>query len=897
PAQAAAMAARIAHYARALAAAAPDTPVESLPLLPPDERTQVLHGWNATGAPPDPVTIHRAVAAQAARTPDAVALICDDTTLTHAQLDARANAFAAALHARGIRRGDRIGLCLPRSPDLVAAALGILKSGAAYVPIDPAYPADRIALYAQDSGAAIIVTDGSTALPPGTPQLHPASLPSADPPPDTATPDDLAYLIYTSGSTGRPKGVMVEHAQVSAFCAGMDDRIPHAPGDTMLAVTSLSFDISVLELFWSLSRGLRVVLTSEANRTTLSAGRTATRPIDFSLSYWGNDDGPGPRKYQLLLDGARFADAHGFAAVWTPERHFHAFGGPYPNPAVTGAAVAAVTRNLAVRAGSCVAPLHHPARIAEDWAIIDNLTNGRAGLAMASGWHPDDFVLRPENAPPANRAALLTAIDQVRRLWRGESVNFPGPQGTPQPVTTLPRPVSPELPIWLTTAGNPATWEEAGRIGANILTHLLGQSIDDVARNIAAYHRALRAAGHNPAQHHITLMLHTYLADTRDAARETARGPMKDYLRSAAALIKQYAWAFPAFKKPAGVTDPAQIDLSTLSEQETEGILDHAFARYFDDSGLFGTVDDALARVDQLRAIGVTEIACLIDYGIAPDTVMQGLHPLAQVVARSRAQGQDHSIAAQIRRHHVTHLQCTPSLARMLAADDTARAALPTLRHWLIGGEALPGTLVADLAAATPARITTMYGPTETTVWSACGPADPADTTANIGTPLRGTRLYVLDDRRRPLPPGVPGELWIAGAGVARGYWQRPDLTADRFATCPFGPGRMYRTGDLVAWRPDGRLDFLGRADAQVKLRGHRIEPGEVEAALESLPGVTQAAVVLRHDPGTEPRLVAYITGTADPAALRATLTTRLPDTMIPAQIVPLPAFPLTPNG
>ena len=107
--------------------------------------------------------------------------------------------------------------------------------------------------------------------------------------------------------------------------------------------------------------------------------------MQFSLYYWGNDGGAGPRKYELLLEGAKFADTHGFCAVWTPERHFHAFGGPYPNPSVTGAAVAAVTQNIGVRAGSCVAPLHHPARIAEEWAVIDNLTNGRAALAIASG--------------------------------------------------------------------------------------------------------------------------------------------------------------------------------------------------------------------------------------------------------------------------------------------------------------------------------------------------------------------------------------------------------------------------------------------------------------------------------------------------------------------------------
>ena len=214
-------------------------------------------------------------------------------------------------------------------------------------------------------------------------------------------------MIYTSGSTGRPKGVMVEHRNVANFITGMDDRIG-ADGGVWLAVTSLSFDISVLELFWTLARGFKVVISSDENRALVSSGRiTSAQKMDFSIYYWGNDDGAGPKKYELLLEGAKFADTHGFTAVWTPERHFHAFGGPYPNPSVTGAAVAAVTKNIGVRAGSCVVPLHHPARIAEEWAIIDNLTNGRAGLAIASGWQPEDFVLRPENTPPRNKAAMV----------------------------------------------------------------------------------------------------------------------------------------------------------------------------------------------------------------------------------------------------------------------------------------------------------------------------------------------------------------------------------------------------------------------------------------------------------------------------------------------------------
>jgi natural product biosynthesis luciferase-like monooxygenase protein len=897
----AALAARLSHLAAAFAAAAPDLAFADLPAMTPAEADAVLYRANATARDHDRgLTLPAAFAAQAARTPDRTAVICDAARLTYAELLARAEAIARALRGLGVARGALVGLCLTRQPDLIAAALGIQMAGAAYVPMDPAYPADRIALYAEDSGCPVIVTETALAatLPPVRHLLLDRPLP-AGPEGAGPQPDDLAYLIYTSGSTGRPKGVMVEQRNVVNFFAGMDDRIGTDPG-VWLAVTSLSFDISVLELFWTVTRGFTVVLTSDANRALVSGGPLGSEGgMDFSLMYWGNDDGPGAQKYRLLLEGAKFADQNGFRAVWTPERHFHAFGGPYPNPAVTGAAVAAVTRNLSVRAGSVVAPLHHPARIAEDWAVIDNLTEGRAALAIASGWHPDDFVLRPENAPPKNKAAMLDAIDQVRRLWRGEAVEFPTASGKPFAVTTQPRPVSKDLPIWITTAGNPDTWREAGRLGANVLTHLLGQSIAEVQGKIAVYHQALREAGHDPARFHVTLMLHSYLAADRDTAREVARGPMKDYLRAAAALIKQYAWAFPAFKKPQGVAQPMDINLGSLTAEETEAILDFAFQRYFEDSGLFGTVEDALARVEQVKAIGVTEIACLIDYGIAPDMVLEGLKPLAEVVRRanlgSEPAADDFSIAAQIVRHRVTHLQCTPSMARMIAMNAEARGALGRIGTLMVGGEALPGTLVADLRAATGARILNMYGPTETTIWSTVEEVAGAETTTNIGTPIANTQVYVLDDARRPVAPGTAGELWIGGEGVARGYWQRPDLTAERFVDNPFHPGRMYRTGDLAAWRADGRLDFLGRADLQVKLRGYRIELGEIEAALEAA-GSGQAVVMAREDVPGDVRLVAYVTAGDEPS-LRAALAAVLPEHMVPGRVVRVAAMPLTPNG
>ncbi|MEL0435760.1 MupA/Atu3671 family FMN-dependent luciferase-like monooxygenase [Phycobacter sp. K97] len=906
------LAARLELVLGAISSVGDSSTIADLPILPEAERQLLLNNWNQTNTDVDlEQTVHSAFAAQVARTPEATALVFEDQSLSYGELDARTNGVAAKLQEMGVKPGAHVGIYVSRSPDLVVAALAVMKAGGAYVPLDPAYPADRIAHFISDSGAQVIVTQETLkgSLPASDAQILVLDGPEAPDPRETpvdggASGQDLAYLIYTSGSTGLPKGVMVRHANVANFFAAMDAKIPHQPGDAWLAVTSLSFDISVLELFWTLSRGFKLVLSSDESRLQLSNGPIAIsdRKMDFNLFYWGNDDGPGPRKYNLLLEGAKFADKHGFNAVWTPERHFHAFGGPYPNPSVTGAAVAAVTQNIGVRSGSCVAPLHHPARIAEEWAVIDNLTAGRAGIGFAAGWQPDDFILRPENTPPANKPAMYEAIETVRKLWRGEEVAFPRKDGGTHAVITQPRPVSGELPVWVTTAGNPDTWREAGEIGANVLTHLLGQSIDEVAGKIRIYHDALRSAGHDPADFTVTLMLHTYLAESREVARQTAREPMKDYLRSAAGLIKQYAWAFPAFKKPKGVNNPFEMDLGILSEEELDAILDFAFERYFEDSGLFGTVQDGVARVEQLKRIGVDEIACLIDYGIAPEVVLDGLKPLAEVLRLSNAPQEldpaDFSLAAQILRHDVSHMQCTPSMARMIVQHDEARMVLPHLRHLLVGGEALPGDLVGDLREAGPGEIHNMYGPTETTIWSTMQTLDGTPSgVADIGAPIANTQVYVLDAKGAPQPIGAPGELLIAGDGVTAGYWQRPELTEDRFVANPFKGGRMYRTGDLVRWREDGRLDFLGRTDHQVKIRGQRIELGEIEAALAAQPGVT-GAVVMPRKLGAGEQLVGYVTASAaiDETALKQALAARLAEVMVPAHIVTLDAFPLTPN-
>ena len=884
------------------------TRAADIPLLPESE-TALLGTWNDTARDFDNLCLPQLIEAQVAATPDNIAVVVEDQSLTYSALNQAANQAANVLREMGVGPDSLVGLYTTRSLEMLVGALAILKAGGAYVPLDPAYPVERIAGYLEDSNVSVIVTQDAIAdsLPThnaqllkldADPRLAQANTDNLAP---LAKPNNLAYLIFTSGSTGRPKGVMVEHRNVANFFAGMDERLHHDPAGTWLAVTSLNFDISVLELFYTLARGFKLVVTSDESRAVLSNGpvTSSSGEIDFSIYYWGNDDCVGDKKYELLIEGAKFADENGFCAVWTPERHFHAFGGPYPNPSVTGAAVAAVTKNLAVRAGSIVAPLHHPARIAEEWAVIDNLTNGRTGLAMASGWQPDDFVLRPENTPPHNKDALYETIKTVRKLWRGETVEFERLDGNMHGVVTQPRPVSKELKIWVTSAGNPETWKEAGRLGANVLTHLLGQSIDEVAEKIVIYHEALREAGYDPSDFKVTLMLHTFLAETREIAREIAREPMKDYLRSAAGLIKQYAWAFPAFKRPEGVTNAFQLDLGSLEKDELEGILDFAFERYFNDSGMFGTVEDCTTRVEQLKKIGIGEIACLIDYGIGTDQALAGLRPLAEVVRRSNAEHSiaedDFSIAAQLVRHDVTHMQCTPSMAQMLCLNDETRGALSGLSHMMVGGEALSGSLVSDLRTASGAEITNMYGPTETTIWSSTRLAD-GEGTVPLGKPIVNTQFYVLDEAGAQCPIGAEGELCIGGVGVTRGYWQRDELTNERFVPSP-DVGRMYRTGDLVRFTADGELEFLGRVDNQIKLRGYRIELGEIESQLQAQAGVSQAVVIAREDTPGDVRLVGYVTGRGLSAdALRETAKAKLPVHMVPSAIVVLDALPLTPN-
>ncbi|HEU4420930.1 MAG TPA: amino acid adenylation domain-containing protein [Pilimelia sp.] len=534
------------HLATLLHAAAadPDRPVDELPLLTPAERATLLVDWQGPAvALPEPASAGALLDRWADS--DATAVVGPDGRLTYREMHRRANQLAHVLRAWGAGPDVPVGLCVERSAAMVVAMLGVWRAGAAYVPLDPAFPAERLRLMLADSAATVVVTNRPARERAAQVLAEAAGLICLDedadvlaaqpeqPPAVTPGGDDLAYVIYTSGSTGRPKGVEVPHRAVANLLVSFGEALGLAPDDRWLAVTTLSFDIALLELVLPLTRGARVV--------------------------------------------------------------------------VAGAAEVADAEALRAR-------------------------------AVASG------------------ASVMQAT--------------------------------------------PTTW------------------------------RLLLAAG------------------------------------------------------------------------------------------------------------GVPE----------------------------------------------------------------------TIRHRLCGGEAVPRDLADALhpAAGGPraGAVWNVYGPTETTVWSAAGRVAPSPAPIVLGPPIANTGLYVLDRHGQPVPAGVTGELHIGGAGLARGYRNRAELTAQRFAPARFpeaGGARLYATGDLARWRADGRLDFLGRADDQVKVRGFRVELGDVEAALRRHEDIADAAAGVWTGEDGDARLVAYAvprTPGMDPwPDVQRRLREILPDYLVPATLVLLDALPLTPNG
>ncbi|AOM39781.1 hypothetical protein A9255_03830 [Xenorhabdus hominickii] len=820
------------------------------------EENKTLSQWNDTNADFDlERNVSEIFSQQASIRCDAIAVVCKDNQLSYTELDKRSNQLAHYLRNKYLQtkylrtkeaEPDKlVAVSLERSVDMVIALMAVIKSGAAYVPIDPAYPADRTEYMLTQSNATVLITSASLKNQQNWPQDKTLFIDTDWPviaESNTAAlsvlnePEDLAYVIFTSGSTGVPKGVQVTQRGLSNLLLDMQQRLRITAEDSLLSVTTISFDIAGLELYlplitggklliadkeeasdgerltellttnhcsimqatpvtwrlllaanWQCPTGFKILCGGEALSEELAHSLVGTgaelwnvygptettiwstterlypdfdkitigRPIantsihifdnqmqptpigvignlyiggaglargyhqrpdltterfiehaslgrlyftgdvarflvdgrieylgrsdnqiklrgfrielgeieqcleqapavkqavvipvkgqsgdtslvahiipkhehtsaamDFSLFYFSAGfETSAKESYQLYLESAKRADTLNFKAIWTPERHFHAVGGQFPNPSVLGAAIAMITNQIQIRAGSVVLPLHNPIRIVEEWAVVDNLSNGRVGLAFASGWNPKDFALLPENF--ANRREVMAEhIETIKALWRGEAITVKDGVGNIGEVSVYPRPQQENLGTWITAAGDPSTFVEAGKTGTNLLTHLLGQSVEVLQEKIALYRQTLREYGHNPAEKTITLMLHAFVWKDESDAVEICRKPFSDYLRAHLSLEKM--------AKSFGKEEMFE------TEEEAEAIIELAFERYSKTSSLIGSVESCLSVVRQLKDIGVDEIACLVDFGIQPSLVLEGLDYLGQLQEKAK---------------------------------------------------------------------------------------------------------------------------------------------------------------------------------------------------------------------------------------------------------------------
>lgn len=359
--------------------------------------------------------------------------------------------------------------------------------------------------------------------------------------------------------------------------------------------------------------------------------RNLNKKTDFSLYFFASGISAEQTEedvYGLEVEAAQHADKHGgYSAVWTPERHFEAFGSCYPNPSTLSAALAMVTKRLEIRAGSVVLPLHHPVRVVEEWSLVDNLSKGRVGLSVATGWHKGDFIFNPE-AFDNRREICYQNIHTIQKLWRGETVNFPTTGGAEHAVNCYPRPIQKQLPIWLTSSGSEKTFKDAGDMNLNILCALL--PFEDLKRNISTFREsaAKHADGH---KRKVTVMVHTYVDETTEKAREVVRGPLVEYLK---AHIVQKHNSF-------SIQNGDEQKSVRMQESDLDDMAEQSFNDFFNGRSLIGDKKKVMATINKLIACDVDEIAFLINFGLSKATILNSFQYLDPIVSAYKKRNVD----------------------------------------------------------------------------------------------------------------------------------------------------------------------------------------------------------------------------------------------------------------
>lgn len=815
-----------------------------------------------------------------------IALITNNKEFSYKELAINIKNLASELKKSGINKGDIIGVFGDRDEEIVFSILAILYLGAVYLPLDKQLPKERIDFIIKDAGISKILTNNSeTSIFNSNSEvinvstlneIHNNDLTYCSP-----DQNDTAYIMYTSGSTGQPKGVSVSHSNLHNFLSSMKETFSSEEGpDVFYSMTGHSFDISLLEIFWPISYGQTLWLSEDTLRLDKALinnnNEDSPNAFDWSIYFFSsyNHYSDEKDKYGYIKDVTKLADKKGFTAVWTPERHFNDFGGLFPNPSVLSSALAVLTDNIQLRAGSVVSPLHSTTRIVEEWSLVDNLSNGRVGMALASGWHPNDFILKPENYSD-RKLILEQQVEEMRTLWSGGSLKMKNGEGKEIDVITFPLPIQQEIPLWITSAGNPETFAQAGKLGVNILTHMLGQDVEVLKQNIELYFHELKKAGHDPKKKVISIMLHTFIADSIEEAINHAKKPFCEYLRSSLSLA-------------GSLIGLSKEQMEKLGENEIEKVLETIFYRYYKSTSLIGTNESIKPLLKELKDIGITEISCLLDFGIQKANVINSINKIGDIIKPSaKKENLNNSLFPTI-------FQSTPSKLSMMLSEQENTEFFKNLKIILLGGEPVRKEVVDRLKSSSDARILNMYGPTETTIWSTIFEYGAlVSKELIIGKPIANTQVYILDEENKKCAPYVWGTLFIGGKGVAKGYVNRPEMTKSKFIINPYGDDLIYNTGDVVRWTDLGNIEFQGRNDSQVKINGNRIELGDIEANISVIKEVDFPIVLVN-----DKKIIAFYSGIEmEETALISILKEKLPRYMIPEKFIFISDVPLMPNG
>ena len=398
------------------------------------------------------------------------------------------------------------------------------------------------------------------------------------------------------------------------------DKIINAILDTVLEMKNAGFWGGAVT---SISSPLKTSVTASSNLENevstiidgkFIAAKSQSTKIDFSLYFFGDyKDYESNSPYKLIMEAAKYADKQGFKAIWLPERHFNSFGGFSPNPAVISSALARETHDICLRA-SIVMPLQHPARIVEEWSVVQHLSQSKqVGLALAPGWHTNDFILNPD-AWETRKELLYKNILITQKLWSGKQYTFLGPNNIPTPTETFPKPEHCNLPLWIASIDNREVFAKAGELGIGIITNLLGQDLNELKDNIIVYKNSRKKQGLHPDAGHIVVLVHTLVCADKNQAIELARKPFCDYLSSSVGL----------FQKMAQLHNLA-INFDELTRDDRNYIINHAYERLSKGHSLIGDVDSCYEIVNELANIGVSEVACFIDFGVRANDVLDNL--------------------------------------------------------------------------------------------------------------------------------------------------------------------------------------------------------------------------------------------------------------------------------